>query len=137
MEEATEHNGIGQNLGNQGADFWDARYQENTLGWDLGEISPPLKAYIDQLPDKSIRILIPGCGNSYEADYLLEQGFENITLVDLAPTLVNRLQQRYAGNARIQVLLGNFFEHKGQYDLILEQTFLCALVPSLRKTYAA
>ena len=48
------------------------------LGWDLGEVSPPIKSYIDTLEDKNIRILIPGCGNTYEAEYLLEQGFTKL-----------------------------------------------------------
>jgi hypothetical protein len=32
--------------------------------------------------------------------------------------------------------LGDFFSHSGSYDLILEQTFFCALEPSLRPKYA-
>ncbi|MDO8993629.1 MAG: SAM-dependent methyltransferase, partial [Daejeonella sp.] len=45
--------------------FWNERYRLNDTGWDLGHVSPPLKTYIDQLTDKNLRILIPGCGNSY------------------------------------------------------------------------
>jgi methyl halide transferase len=44
--------------------YWDAQYQAKTTGWDLGVVSPPLKAYIDSLEDKNIRVLIPGCGNT-------------------------------------------------------------------------
>ena len=38
--------------------FWDLRYQNNEIGWDIGYISTPLKKYIDQLTDKNIKILI-------------------------------------------------------------------------------
>ena len=55
-----------------------------TAGWDIGYPSTPLKEYIDQLKDKSITILIPGCGNAYEAAYLFERGFKQVTLVDLS-----------------------------------------------------
>lgn len=116
--------------------YWDKRYQACETGWDLGEVSPPIKAYIDQLERKDIAILIPGCGNSYEAAYLLQQGFTNITLIDIAPALVADLQQKFAGNPHIHLILGDFFEHQGQYDLILEQTFFCALPPAMRKAYA-
>ena len=34
-------------------------------------------------------------------------------------------------------ILADFFEHKGEYDLIIEQTFFCALDPSFRKQYVA
>ncbi len=30
---------------------------------------------------------------------------------------------------------GDFFTHNGQYDLIIEQTFFCAIDPALRKNY--
>ena len=45
--------------------YWNSQYNANTTGWDLGQVSPPLKAYIDQLTNKNLRILIPGCGNTY------------------------------------------------------------------------
>jgi hypothetical protein len=120
------------------SNYWNTRYLENTTGWDLGEVSPPLKAYIDQLKDKSISILIPGCGNCYEVFYLLEKGFNNITIIDLAPTLTASLEKKlphtlYPG---VRILTGDFFVLEGQFDLVLEQTFFCALEPSLREAYA-
>jgi thiopurine S-methyltransferase len=33
------------------------------------------------------------------------------------------------------LILGDFFEHHSKYDLIIEQTFLCALDPSLSSNY--
>jgi SAM-dependent methyltransferase len=116
--------------------FWNERYRSNETGWDLGQVSPPLKAYIDQLTDKNLRILIPGCGNSYEAEYLLEKGFTNITIIDIAPELVKRLKSKFRSKKNIKIILGDFFIHRAEYDLILEQTFFCALDPKLRKNYA-
>jgi methyl halide transferase len=120
-----------------GTTYWNNRYQNGETGWDMGMVSPPLKAYIDQLTDKQLRILIPGCGNSYEAAYLLQQGFDNITLIDIAPVLVEQLQKQFSSNKGITILCSDFFEHSGQYDLVLEQTFFCALPPALRTDYAA
>ena len=120
-----------------GETFWNNQYVANATGWDLGEVSPPLKAYIDQLTRKNMRILIPGCGNTHEADYLLQLGFTNITVIDIAPTLVTQLTNKFASNPNIKIILGDFFEHVGEYDLILEQTFFCAINPPLRKDYVA
>ncbi len=119
-------------------DYWSERYRANSTGWDVGEVSTPLKAYIDQLTDKNISILIPGCGNAYEAAYLLEKGFTNITLVDISPLLVDNLKRKFklTGDKKIQFICDDFFNIRGAYDLILEQTFFCALNPSLRKKYA-
>jgi len=115
--------------------YWESQYQTNSTGWDLGEVSPPIKSYIDTLKDKNIRILIPGCGNTYEADYLLEQGFTNVTVIDIAPTLVENLKTKFKDNPNINIVLGDFFEHQDVYDLIIEQTFFCALPPPLRQKY--
>lgn len=117
------------------ANYWDERYKALATGWDIGTVSPPLKAYIDTLADKKISILIPGCGNTYEADYLLEKGFTNITVIDIAPSLVQKLKEKYKKNSHIKIILGDFFDHVGHYDLILEQTFFCALDPALRIKY--
>lgn len=119
------------------AEYWSSRYDAGTSFWDMGEVSPPLKNYIDQLSDKNIRILIPGCGNTYEADYLLKLGFTDVTVIDIAPVLVAQLKEKYKDNLQIKIILGDFFKYEGQYDLILEQTFFCAIDPSLRKNYVA
>jgi len=115
--------------------FWSEKYLQHQTGWDLHKASPPLKAYIDQLIRKDIRILIPGCGNAYEADYLLQKGFTNITLIDISHVLTIRLQDHFKSHA-LKIIHGDFFAHNGSYDLILEQTFFCAIDPSLREQYA-
>lgn len=119
--------------------YWSNRYQNNTTGWDIGSISQPLKEYVDQLEDKNISILIPGCGNSYEAEYLLQNGFTNIILIDISALLCKQLEIKLVAylHNRLEIICQDFFDHKGQYDLILEQTFFCALDPLLRKKYAA
>lgn len=114
--------------------YWNDRYLKGDTGWDMGMVSPPLKEYIDQLVDRDIRILIPGGGNSYEAAYLVGQAFGDVTVLDIAPVLVEQLQKTFA-RTRVKVLQEDFFDHKGSYDLVLEQTFFCALPPFLRTNY--
>ena len=115
--------------------YWDAQYKAKATGWDLGTVSPPIQEFIDTIQDKNSAILIPGGGNSYEAEYLLQQGFTNITVIDIAPTLVEVLQQKFVNHPAVKIILGDFFEHQGQYDWIIEQTFFCALPPTMRPKY--
>ena len=115
--------------------YWDNQYQANATGWDLGQVSPPIKTYIDTIENKAAKVLIPGCGNTYEAEYLIQQGFTNVTVIDIAPTLVENLKKKFADNNNITVVLGDFFEHQGKYDFIIEQTFFCALPPTMRQKY--
>jgi SAM-dependent methyltransferase len=117
--------------------FWDTCWKNNITMWDLKVVSPPIKSYVDTLQDKAVAILIPGCGNAYEAQYLLENGFKNVTIIDISPTLAVQLLQKlenYIGK-ELTVICGNFFTHTGQYDVIIEQTFFCALDPKIRKDY--
>jgi methyl halide transferase len=89
--------------------YWNSQYESKQIGWDLSEVSRPLKGYIDQRTNKHLRILIMGCDNAYEADYLLKQGFQSITLIDISLLLVESLQQKYKDRPEIMVVLGDFF----------------------------
>ncbi|MEL7162950.1 MAG: methyltransferase domain-containing protein [Bacteroidota bacterium] len=116
--------------------FWAARYAAGRTGWDLGAPSPPLVAYLDGLEDKQLRILIPGAGNGYEAEYAWRRGFRNVYVLDVAAQPLASFAARLPEFPRAQLLQGDFFTHVGSYDLILEQTFFCALNPALRPDYA-
>jgi len=116
--------------------YWNTRYQANDIGWNIGYPSTPIKTYIDQLTDKSIKVLIPGAGNSYEAEYLWENGFKNIYVLDIAKTPLDNFKRRVPDFPNTQLLHLNFFDLDISFDLILEQTFFCALNPVLRTKYA-
>ena len=115
--------------------FWSSKYQEGQTGWDMGEVSPPIQAYIEQLSNKQLSILIPGAGNAYEAAFLFEQGFQDVTVLDLAKEPLDNFKKRVPDFPDSNLIQDDFFNHKGQYDLIIEQTFFCALDPSLRMNY--
>lgn len=115
---------------------WESRYQEKSTGWDIGHISTPLKEYFDQLDNKELKILIPGCGNAYEAEYLWKKGFQNVHLLDLASSPLKNFKEKVSDFPEEQLIHRDFFEHQDQYDLIVEQTFFCAIEPEMRKAYA-
>ncbi|TXF90014.1 SAM-dependent methyltransferase [Neolewinella aurantiaca] len=120
------------------ADYWESRYNEGSTGWDIGYPSPPITDYLDQIADKSLRILIPGAGNAYEAEYAWKLGFTNVFVMDVAKQPLKTFALRVPDFPRTQLIEGDFFEHVGQYDLILEQTFFCSFppLPATRSAYA-
>ena len=120
-----------------GQQYWDERYHQQATGWDIGNVSTPLKEYIDQLTNKDLAILIPGCGNAYEARYLLNKGFTNVTVVDISPVLIEAITNSFSDitDNRITMICDDFFNLQAGYDLILEQTFFCALDPGMRSSY--
>jgi len=115
--------------------YWEDKYDSNSTGWDIGHLSPPIKEYIDQLKNKDIVILIPGAGNSYEAEYLYNNGFRNISVLDYVKQPLENLKKRIPDFPDSKLYQENFFEHHKKYDLIIEQTFFCALDPVLRNKY--
>lgn len=112
-------------------EYWSNRYQEDKTGWDIGYPSLPIKAYIDQLEDKELRILIPGAGNAYEAEYLFQNGFKNVFVMDISEVPLDNFQNRVPSFPKNQLIQQDFFQHDDRYDLILEQTFFCSFEPTL------
>jgi len=118
------------------AEFWNKRYHDGSAGWDLGEVSPPIHAYVEQLNNKDLRILVPGCGNAWEAEYLYRKGFKNVHILDFALAPLDNFKSRNPDFPEDQVHFGDFFSHEGEYDLIIEQTLYCAIDPVFRIDYA-
>ncbi|WP_224489577.1 methyltransferase domain-containing protein [Robertkochia flava] len=119
------------------AAYWENRYKNDQTGWDIGYPSDPIISYVSQLEDRSIDILIPGAGNAWEASWLYENGYKNITVIDIAATPLENFKERMPDFPEHQLLHADLFEHGKRYDLILEQTFFCALLPERRREYAA
>jgi len=115
--------------------FWQEKYDLGLTKWDLGTISPPLKAYIDQLKEKDCRILIPGCGHAYEAAYLFQLGFTNVYIVDIVEEPLRVFQSKNPAFPSNHILCQDFFKLEQTFDLILEQTFFCAILPEQRLEY--
>lgn len=119
------------------ASYWEKRYRETDTPWDIGYISPPLRQYIDQLTDQDQKILIPGAGRAYEAIYLHQQGFRQVYVCDWAKTSFDLLRQEVPNFPEEHLLVADFFDLDLSVDLVIEQTFFCALLPEQRDAYAA
>ena len=117
-------------------DYWEQRYINEQTGWDIGEVSAPLKEYFDQLQNKDLKILIPGGGNAHEASYLHHAGFTNVYVLDIAEQPKVNFLSSHPDFPADHWIGEDFFQHTGSYDLIVEQTFFCAIDPNRRAEYA-
>lgn len=120
-----------------GQEFWNDRWTHSETGWDVGYATDPIVEFMSKYQNKNDKILIPGCGNAYEADFLIKNKFKNIDLIDIAPKAVESLAIKFKGIDAINIFCQDFFQHEDKYDLMIEQTFFCALPPSLREAYVA
>ena len=120
--------------------YWKNRWQTGATGWDAGEPTTPIREFVNYLvqqnTDKNTRILIPGAGSGHEAVYFFRQGFHNISVCDWAEEPNENLKKQLPELPESQLIIGDFFDINGTYDLIIEQTFFCAIDPNLRPKYA-
>ena len=116
------------------AAYWDTRYRQDDTPWTLSVPSPPIVEFIKDL-DRSLRILVPGAGCCPDIKLLCESGFNHVTVCDISQTAINRLSESLGKEHKVTFYCGDFFEMPGTFDVILEQTFFCALEPDYRSRY--
>jgi len=116
--------------------WWNKHYFDKNTPWDIGGIAPPLQAFFDSLSDSNLRILIPGAGKGHEAIYLHRRGFQNVFVCDWATDAFHFLLEEEPEFPEDHLLCSDFFKLNLEVDLLIEQTFFCAIDPSLRPQYA-
>lgn len=115
--------------------YWHTRYLLGDTPWDIGYPSPAIIDFCEKLPQKEWRILIPGAGYAHEAEWLWRNGFRQVYVCDWAAPAFEPLRQRVPDFPEAQMLVTDFFALDDTFDLILEQTFFCALPPVRRTDY--
>lgn len=116
-------------------EYWSKRYNDSKTGWDLGAANPYLISSVVDRFDKDSKILIPGAGNAYEVEELYKLGYKNVYALDWSKEPLDNLKKRLPNLPDSHFINESFFDHEGDYDLIIEQTFFCALDPNLRSDY--
>jgi thiopurine S-methyltransferase len=118
------------------SNYWNDRYFSGNTGWDIQSVSRPIKEYLEQVKNKDISILIPGCGNAHEAAYANSIGFEDVHILDFAELAIQNFISKHPQFKKDNIHIEDIFLHANKYDLIIEQTLFCAIDPSLRTNYA-
>ena len=116
-------------------EFWDKRFRESFTPWDAGGVPAALGQFLKTATRRG-RVLIPGCGSSYEVRAFAQAGFE-VVAIDFAPAAVEQAR-RILGPLAQLVRLEDFFKFDpgGPFDLVYERAFLCALPRRLWGDYA-
>lgn len=115
---------------------WEEKYQVGTTRWERGHLNPAFIAWRTSGELAPCRILIPGCGRSYEPAELAQTGFD-VTATDVAPSAIAAQQQRLGSSGRAIVADLFSWEPEAPFDAIYDQTCLCALPPVLLPEYEA
>ena len=91
--------------------------------WDAGGVPPKLAQWLEKkLP---ARVLVPGCGSGYEVRLFAERGHD-VLGIDFSDAAIEAAQ-RELGPLSGRVRKADFFQLAGEFDLVYERAFLCAL----------
>ena len=121
-------------------EFWENRWVEKQTGWDIGYASPAIKFHFQTTSNHEVKILIPGCGNAYEAEEIYALGFKHLYIIDISESAIESFKKRCPNFPEDQIICADFFTSKeldqiGPFDFVVEQTFFCAINPERREDY--
>jgi len=118
------------------ASFWNERFERGFTPWDQAGVQPAFEAFAAAHPGRAV--LIPGCGNAWEAGWLADRGYE-VRAIDFAAAAVASARAALGERRAALVEEADFFAWRPPFtpDWIFERAFLCALPKALRHRYAA
>jgi ubiquinone/menaquinone biosynthesis C-methylase UbiE len=131
-------------------DGWNKMYEAEMTPWNLKEASLGLQDIKGQVP-RSGKFIIPGCGEGYDVIFLAQESSERIVVgVDLSEIVVKSNRERVEKSTdlsrsvkdRITFVQADFFDDENQdlkeddFDFLFDYTFLCAMHPSFRASWA-
>lgn len=119
----------------QKSEFWDQAYQESRDGWEQNAPAKALKSIIPQLKLNAMRVAVIGAGSAEDAAYLAELG-HFVTAIDFSAEAIQRARSKFSHLEKLKFVQCDAFHLPqsmyGQFDMIFEHTFYCAVEPSKR-----
>jgi hypothetical protein len=117
-------------------EFWNVRFDANFTPWDQRGVPQCLRDYLLTHPQPQ-KVLIPGCGTANEVKHFLDCKWVP-TAIDFSPAAVAQARAQL-GAAASHVREDDFFGgaiRPGDFDVIYERAFLCALPRGLWEDWA-
>jgi len=76
-------------------EYWEERYTRDPEPFDWYQRWAGVKDTFTQFIQASHNILVVGCGNSRLSEELYEEGYHNITNIDISGTVIKAMQEKY------------------------------------------
>jgi len=128
------------------ADYWDKRYEEDgsssSYDWlgDYDKFRPHIEAIAQRLgrDRSSISVLDLGCGNARLSEEMYDDGYTNITAVDISEVAISMMRERNAEKRPgIKWVVGDAFAldfADSSFDIIIDKSTMDALSCEVGKT---
>ncbi len=135
-------------------DFWHQRWQNQQIGFHLGEVNPILLAHFQALGlQAGQRILVPLCGKTLDMHWLLAQGLQVVGAelsqlaiealfadLGITPEITQLDHFRHYRAGNIEIFQGDFFALTPtllrSVDAVYDRAALIALPGDMRARYA-
>lgn len=120
----------------EGAGWWNQVYtEETTPAWNMEAPAITLKDMLPRMKLPKSRVLVLGCGDSYDAAFFAENGHK-VTAVDISPHAIERSKKLFGHLSNITWVQSDLFKlpesFNNSFDLVYEYTCFCAINPILR-----
>lgn len=121
------------------AQFWDRLYHSGRFRWDLGGPTPVFRRLAESGRIETGTMLVLGAGRGHDARLFARHGFQ-VTAVDFSVAAVEAMRQLNDVEHPVEIVQADFFslpkEWNGCFDVVLDYTSFCAIVPERRPEYA-
>ena len=116
-------------------EFWEERYgadPDASFDWyqPYDTLRPFLMPYLSVRPN--FEVLVAGCGNSPLPAQLSDDGFENISCVDVSQTVIDQMSKRYADNSDLDYWQADMTSLEvvpnESFDVVFDKALLDALL---------
>lgn len=78
------------------ASYWEQRYRSQNTDFDWYLRFDHFKHIVAELANPSSQILVIGCGNSTMSADMYNEGFTNITNIDISDTVIKNMREKYS-----------------------------------------
>lgn len=104
-------------------------------GWNIEAPAETLKDMLPRMKLPKSRVLVLGCGDSYDAAFFAQNGHK-VTAVDISPHAIERSKKLFGHLNNITWVQSDIFKlpesFNNSFDLVYEYTCLCAINPKQR-----
>ncbi len=117
------------------AQMWSHIYQTEEPRWDLAGPHPAFVSVLPQIKLPRSRIAVLGCGRGHDAAFFAEAG-HIVTAFDFSAEAIAAAKEKYSHIKNLTFVQADAFKvqdkFRGQFDLVVEHTFYCAVDPKRR-----
>ncbi|CAM8970710.1 unnamed protein product [Rhodiola kirilowii] len=84
--------------------YWDARYVQDAGSFDWYQRYSSLRPFIRKYVATSSRVLMVGCGNAVISEDMVNDGYEDITNIDISSVAIDLMRAKYELTPQLKYL---------------------------------